>query len=187
MRNWNVYNIFLPLYITRITTYPSIPSTVYHYWILLSLQVTHLFLPLYISTPCFPFLWCEGMATVINWPLHVHYGITLWAYLSQTHRPNLRYYTVGIPFWTSCKTQSQTSKFDGKKHNVCSNSRDHTFMLHTCYREVYRNIACEENGWLICGKFITLLTFELSSFRENGFFFLLHFPHCTHWYLSLDA
>ena len=26
------------------------------------------------------------------------YGITLWAYLSQTHRPNLRYYTVGIPF-----------------------------------------------------------------------------------------
>ena len=31
------------------------------------------------------------MATVTNWPLHVHYGIALWAYiyiyLSQTHSP----------------------------------------------------------------------------------------------------
>ena len=34
------------------------------------------------AVPCFPFLWCEGMATVINWPLHVH----------------LRCYTVGVPF-----------------------------------------------------------------------------------------
>ena len=42
-------------------------------------------------------LQCEGMATVTNWPLYMQYGITLWAYLSQTHRPNLRYYTVGIP------------------------------------------------------------------------------------------
>ena len=25
----------------------------------------------------------------------------------------LQHYTVGIPFWTSCKRQSQTSKFDG--------------------------------------------------------------------------
>ena len=39
----------------------------------------------------------QGMATVTNWPLHVHYGITLWTYLSQTHRPNLRYCTIGIP------------------------------------------------------------------------------------------
>ena len=35
------------------------------------------------STPCFPFLRCEGMATVTNWPLHMHYGITLWAYFSE--------------------------------------------------------------------------------------------------------
>ena len=33
------------------------------------------------------FLRCEGMATVTNWSLHVHHGITLCAYLSQTHRP----------------------------------------------------------------------------------------------------
>ena len=39
---------------------------------------------------------CEGMATTTNWRLHVHYSITLWAYLSQMHRPNLWYYTVGI-------------------------------------------------------------------------------------------
>ena len=36
------------------------------------------------------FLFFKGMATVTNWPLCVHYGITLWAYLSQTHRLNLR-------------------------------------------------------------------------------------------------
>ena len=28
-------------------------------------------------------------------------------------------------------------------------------------------------------KFITLLTFELSSFRENSFLVLLHFSHCA--------
>ena len=27
---------------------------------------------------------CEVMATVTNSPLHVHYGITLWGYLSET-------------------------------------------------------------------------------------------------------
>ena len=44
--------------------------------------------------------------------------------------------------------------------------------------------------WLTClsrCKFITLLTFELSSLKENGFLFLLHIPRCSHWYLSLDA
>ena len=43
--------------------------------------------------------------------------------------------------------------------------------LSTCHGEVYVNIAREENGWGSCGKFITLLTFELSTFREKGFFF----------------
>ena len=37
----------------------------------------------------FPFLQYKGMSTVTNWPLHVHYGITPWAYFSQMHRPNL--------------------------------------------------------------------------------------------------
>ena len=27
---------------------------------------------------------------------------------------------------------------------------------------------------------LTLLTFELNSFRENGFLVLLHFPRCSH-------
>jgi len=66
----------------------------------------------------------------------------------------LQYYTVGIPFWT----WSQSSQFDGKL-------RDHVYV---CVTERYtENIAYEENGWLSRGKFITLLTFEVSSFREN--------------------
>jgi len=39
------------------------------------------------------------------------------------------------------------SKKNGKNHNTAySKSRDHTLPLHTCYREVYGNIAREENG-----------------------------------------
>ena len=59
--------------------------------------------------------------------------------------------------------------------------------LCTCYGKVYRNVALEENGWPSRGKFITLLTFKLSSFNENRFFNLLHFPRCSPWYLSLDT
>ena len=92
---------------------------------------------------------CEGMATVTNWPLHMHYGITLWAYLSQTHRPHPRYYIEGIAFWTSRKRQSQTSQFDGKTTILRAPTHVITNLpLHTCYREVYGNTAREENGWL---------------------------------------
>ena len=31
------------------------------------------------------------------------------------------------------------------------------------------------------------ITFDLSSFREKGFLFLLHFLRWSRWYLSLDA
>ena len=64
-----------------------------------------------------------AMATVTNWPLHVHYGITLWEYLSQTHRPiALHCMHYGITLWAYLSEplvkdtvrQSQTSKFDGK-------------------------------------------------------------------------
>ena len=96
-------------------------------------------------------------------------------------------YTVGIPFWTTHKRQSQTSKFDGKTTIACSKLRDHTFTIMYVLWSGIWNIAREENGWHSHGKFIMLLTFELSSFRENGFSFLRHFPHCSHWYLSLDA
>ena len=53
-------------------------------------------------------------------------------------------------------------------------------ITHYHYGEVYGNIACEE-------KSITLLTFELSSFRENGFLILLHFMRCSRRHLLLDA
>ena len=35
--------------------------------------------------------------------------------------------------------------------------------------------------------YITLLTFELSSFRENGLLVILHFPCCIAADLTLDA
>ena len=50
---------------------------------------------------------------------------------------------------------------------------------------------CRRKKWLTylrChSKFITPLTFELSSFRENSFLVLLHFPRCSRWCLLLDA
>ena len=50
------------------------------------------------------------------------------------------------------------------------------------YEEVYGNIAREQNGR---GKFIMLLTFELSSFRQNGIFFYYIFhavaTDTSHW------
>jgi len=84
----------------------------------------------------------------------------------------LQYYTVGIPFWT----WSQSSQFDGKL-------RDHVYV---CVTERYtENIAYEENGWLSRGKFMTLLTFEVNSFRENGFQFYCIFcalaTDTSHW------
>ena len=90
--------------------------------------------------------------------------------------------------WTSRKRQSQTSKLDGKTATACSKSLHHTLPLRTCCREVYGNMHVEKMADLVAaGKFITLLTFELSSFRENGFLVLLHFPRCSRWYLMLDA
>ena len=80
------------------------------------------------STPCFPFLRCEGMATVTNWPFHMHYDITLWAYLSE---PLIK-----------------------DSHKSLSSMENHTtacsklLPLCTCYGEVYGNIPREENGWL---------------------------------------
>ena len=62
-----------------------------------------------------------------------------------------------------------------------------TLSLHTCYGEVYDNIAQKENGWLSCGKLIVLLTFEQSSFWENGILVLHNFSRCSCWYLLLNT
>ena len=119
-----------------------------------------------VAHHAFPFrLWCEGMAKS-----KLTFSCALW------------YYTVGIPLWTSRNRQSQTSKFHGKNTTPCAPTYVITHLpLRSCYREVYGNIACEENGHSCdytapmgvttpcCDKFITLLTFELSSFRENCF------------------
>ena len=60
----------------------------------------------------------------------MHYGITLWAYLSE---PLVK---------DSHKRLSSTEK---PQYRVLK-SLDHTLPLRTCYREIYGNIACEENG-----------------------------------------
>ena len=81
----------------------------------------------------------------------------------------LRYYIVGIPFWTARKRQRLCST--EKLQYRMLKSLDHTLQLRTCCGDVYGNIPHEENGWLTCShhNFIILLTFELSSFRENSF------------------
>ena len=53
--------------------------------------------------------------------LHVHYGITLWAYLSQTHRPialHCMHYGITLSAYLSeplVKDSRKTSKFDRKR------------------------------------------------------------------------
>ena len=104
----------------------------------------------------------------------------------------LRYFTVGKAFWNSRKRQSQTSnrsKFDRKTTIPRAPST---------WSYIYRYIRVTERymetlhvkkivDLCHCGKFITLLTFELRSFTENGFLILLHFPRCSCWCLSLEA
>ena len=67
------------------------------------------------------------------------------------HRPlhALRYYTVGIPFWTARKRQSQTSKFDGKSHNtVCSShvTWSHIIVTYVLRRNIRKH--CTWRKWL---------------------------------------
>ena len=80
-------------------------------------------------------------------------SITLCTYLSQTHRPiELHCMHYGITLWAylsepldSHKRPSSTEKSQ-YRYTACSKSRDHTLLLRTCYGEVYGNIAREENG-----------------------------------------
>ena len=78
---------------------------------------------------------CEGMATVTNWPLHVYFGITLWACLSQTHRPNPQYYTVGIP--------SEPLVEDGHKR-LSSTEEPQYLVLQLTWSHIYRYLCVTE-------------------------------------------
>ena len=60
----------------------------------------------------------------------MHYGITLWAYLSETLVKD------------NHKHLSSTEK---SQYRVLK-SLDHTLLLRTCYGEIYGNIAREEKG-----------------------------------------
>ena len=74
------------------------------------------------------FIAFSGSPTAVHTVYRMHYGITLWAYLSE-------------PLSHKCLV-SLTEK---PQYRVLK-SLDHTLPLCTCYGEVYRNIACEENG-----------------------------------------
>ena len=94
------------------------------------------------------FIAFSGSPTAVHCPLHA-----------------LRYYTVGIPFWTARKRQSQTSKFDGK----ATIPRAQVTWSNITVMYVLRRKHCMwRNSWL-----------RLSSFRENGFLILLHFLRCS--------
>ena len=56
-----------------------------------------------------------------------------------------------------------------------------TLPLRTCYREVYGNILyVKKMADLVVVTYVhNTSNLELSSFRENGFLVLLHFPRCS--------
>ena len=75
------------------------------------------------------FIAFSGSPKAVNHPLHA-----------------LQYNTVSIPFWTTRKRHSQTSKFDEKATpRAQAESLDYTLLLRTCYGEY---IAHEKNGLL---------------------------------------
>ena len=81
-------------------------------------------------TPCFPLLRCEGMAAVTNWPLHMHYGTTLWAYISQMHRLiPLHCMHYGITLWAYL---SEPLVKDSHKH-LSSTEKPQCCVLHVKY------------------------------------------------------
>ena len=77
------------------------------------------------------FIVFSGSPTAVHCPLHA-----------------LRYYTVGIPFWTARKDSHKRLSLTEKLQYHVLKSLDHTLPLHTCYEEIYGSIAREENGWL---------------------------------------
>ena len=99
---------------------------------------------------CLPYVFGSVLACAKS--AHMHDGITLWAYLSQMHRPivlHCMHYgiTLGIPFRTCRKRQSQTSKFRRKNHNTtCSKSRDHNYRYLHLQRGIRKH--CTSRIWL---------------------------------------
>ena len=88
----------------------------------------------------------------------MHYGIALWAQLSE---PLVK------------------DKVRLKNHNTaCSKLRDHNYRYVRVTERYTETSHVKKKKWLnyrSCGKFITLLTFELSGFREPGFLFFAAF------------
>ena len=103
----------------------TLPQTVRLYYVSLRSQA---------STPCFPFLRCEAMATVTIWPLHVHYSITLWAYLSQMHRPIALHCVHVITLWVYLSESLVKDSY--KRLSSTEKPRPSHVITHYCYIRV---------------------------------------------------
>ena len=97
----------------------------------------------------------------------MHYGITLWAYLTEplVKDSHKRLSSTEKPQYCACSSRLITH------YHYVRATEIYTETLH-----VKKMVDVQHSH----GKFITLLTFELSSFRENGLLVLLHFPCCSH-------
>ena len=101
------------------------------------------------------------------------------AYTYWTPLHALWYYTVGIPFWTSHKRQSL---FFGHNHLSSTDEKSQYHVLQVMWSHIIITYMLRRGIWKYCtwrkwlGKFIMLLTFELSSSEKMA---LLHFPHCS--------
>ena len=142
------------------------------------------------STQNHPYLLFYGHSHKLT--LHVHYGITVWAYLSQTHRPiALRCMHYGITLWAYLSEPLVKDSHKCLSLTEIPRAPSHVITHYRYIRVTERyteTLHVKKMADLVAVyNCITLLTFELSSFRENGVLVLLHFPHCSRWYLSLDA
>ena len=105
------------------------------------------------------------------------------------HRPlhALRYYTVGIPFWIARKnSHRRLSSTEKQQYRV---NWSHITVTYVLQRNTRKHCTWRKwlTYWVAVMQVYNASTFELSSFRKNGFLILLHFPRCSCWYLSLDA
>ena len=129
------------------------------------------------STPCFPFLRCEGMAShklTFTCTTVLHCAHTFLRRIDLLH-------SIACTTVLHCEHTSDSHK--RSTENTIPRAPSHVI---THYRYVHvterytETLHVKKMADLVSVSYkLTLLTFELNSFRENGFLVLLHFPHCS--------
>jgi len=111
-----------------------------------------LFLPVQSLLTCFrSFLTCFADFVSNNFSLDTKAFLRFIAFSGSptaVHRPlhALRYYTWAYLSELLVKDSHKRLSSTEKPQYRMLKSLDHTLLLCTCYGEIYRNIACEENG-----------------------------------------